>query len=154
MSVEERLGLIGQILIEKSQTSTSEYTLTSEYTNTTGYRLRIQIFSRASFEIQDNDDSYDDLHWSLVNKKVIYNSADEEVFTEEETIGYAGSNNKQYDHHTWDTISDLDHILLEPDQKLVFTSTEVVISEGSSYTRYNRIMDMKFIICGALEPLQ
>ncbi len=150
MSIEERLDLIGEELEQAHTSDGSSQDIT--YINDTGYKLHLQYWTSASFETEDNDASYEDLHWRLDVVVIKRNEDGSEAENYTKSAGYAGSNNKQYDHHTWDTISFLENITLLPNQSLDVTSKVVVVTNGSGHSDHARGVHAKLAIIGAKEP--
>lgn len=80
------------------------------------------------------------------------NSEGIEIQSSTKSEGFSGSNNKQYDHKTWDTITHLDYAELKPGWRIDFKTGGIVVGEGSTHKQWSKGIQTKFVIIGALEP--
>lgn len=140
MSIEERINLIGEILEEVSSSGATSITLS--YKNITEYILKIAIQENCIIELYDENANYNDFHWQLKST----------INSEEKIIGYGGSNNKQYDHRTWDTINSIRYINLNPNDEVEVTlsASEVNGSSSGDYLKSKGI-GIRLVVAGVLE---
>ncbi len=140
MSIEERLNLLGEVLEEVYSSDASSLTL--NYRNDTNYTLRVAIQEKVSVEITDENANYDDFHWSVKSR---INDG------EQITLGYGGSNNKQYDHRTWDTITSIRHREIKPGETIkVVLSTHIEGTSANHENSYNKGKEILLFVTGAL----
>lgn len=155
MSIEERLNLIGKIIKQKSindkkDEGVKEVTIDLSYLNNENYKLRIEIECTASAIFNDHNARDHDFHWKL---SLDYGVDDNEK--EVYILGYGGSNVRQYDMNSYNTVYGTAYIELMPGQVLDTTLKFIIEGDDDSGngSEYYSLEELKtvFKICGVLE---
>lgn len=114
MFIEEKINLLG-----------NEFT---NETNNTDCILKIIINFSISAECSDLSPDFNNYHWVAKSQILIDNN----IILKDGLIGYGGSNNKQYDHKTWDTVSNSFMVSLKPGETLIPSITIEEIEDNDN----------------------
>ncbi len=166
-NLEARLNLIGDIAATATTTKNDNITekgsIKIEYTNETEFILKVRVESKITGDMNDFDADEKNAHWYL-NTRWIINHIDGTHTANYDTniteigdlehlgtkLSFGGSNNKQYDHHTWDTLNGFVYFDLLPGEKLTYTAIGVLDDAGGGkYEVTLKEKELKIIIIGA-----
>ncbi len=168
-SLNARLNLIGSVAASASSAKddniTEKGSITLQYENDTSFKLRVRVESKISGDMNDYDADQRNAHWYLNTRWTIkhldgtiesnYDNDITEISELEHLgtiLGYGGSNNKQYDHHTWDTINGFAYFNLMPGDIIEYKAIGVLDDDaGGNYEVTLKEKEINLIIAGALE---
>lgn len=146
MNIEEKLNLMGEVLEELDVSDSSSVSTT--YTNETGTTLKLVIESRNIIEVEDENSNYDDFHVSINSKWNIKTEDNVDYSNGSSLIGNVGSNNKQYDHRTWDSTFYREYVKLKPGHKINYSINITKVNDGNHEKSQFKNCQLKFIVVG------